>query len=195
MKALRFSRFPTMLGLIAALSALPCLSQAADNGIYLGASFADVSPNDDWLASPNLSENDGFKLIGGIRPLDWLGIEANYVDLGSVDVALPVACPAVVGISCDNRASLEATALSVSAVAFKTFTVLDLFARAGVSRWQSEETRPFFWGRDDDGTDATYGVGLQLRLQSIAVRLEYERFKLLGDSTDAVSLGFTYTFL
>jgi hypothetical protein len=32
-------------------------------------------------------------------------------------------------------------------------------------------------------------------LQSIAVRLEYERFKLLGDSTDAVSLGFTYTFL
>jgi hypothetical protein len=194
MKALRFSRFPTTLGLIAALSALPCLSQAADNGIYLGASFADVSPNDDWLASPNLSENDGFKLIGGIRPLDWLGIEANYVDLGSAEVRFPIVCVGVVG-PCDDRASLEATALSVSAVAFKTFTVLDLFARAGVSRWQSEETRPFFWGRDDDGTDATYGVGLQLRLQSIAVRLEYERFKLLGDSTDAVSLGFTYTFL
>jgi hypothetical protein len=194
MKALRLFHFPKMLGLIAALSVLPCFSQAADNGIYLGASFADVSPNDDWLASPTLSEKDGFKLIGGIRPLDWLGIEANYVDLGSVEVRFPIVCVGVVG-PCDDRASLEATALSVSAVAFKTFTVLDIFARAGVSRWQSDEANPFFGDRDDDGTDATYGVGLQLRLQSIAVRLEYERFKLLGDSTDAVSLGFTYTFL
>ena len=46
-----------------------------------------------------------------------------------------------------------------------------------------------------EGSDPTYGAGAQMRLGSFALRLEYERFDFDHDSSDLVSIGFTYTFL
>jgi len=72
--------------------------------------------------------------------------------------------------------------------------LVDLFARVGVSRWESE-LQVLSSTQKEEGTDPTYGVGAQVRVGSFALRLEYERFDLEDDSVDLVSLGFTYTFL
>src|SRR5690606_27432887 len=89
--------------------------------------------------------------------------------------------------------AFDAQALSVSAVGYYSLPLVDLFGRVGVARWKSDRDAGFF-GDTERGTDLTYGVGAQLRFLSLALRLEYERFKIDSDSIDTVSLGLTYTF-
>jgi hypothetical protein len=74
-----------------------------------------------------------------------------------------------------------------------TLPLVDLYGRVGVARWESERT--IFAPQKDEGTDPTYGAGVQLRIGSFAVRVEYERFEFGDDSADMRSVGFTYTFL
>jgi len=173
-------------------------AEAQDNGIYVGAAVADSSSDFDLGAAASAyridDDSSGFKLIGGIRPLDPIGIEINYVDLGDADAALSAACPPVVGGACPAAATFDARALSVSAVGYYSLPFIDLFGRVGVARWESDRDIAFFGDDTERGTDMTYGVGAQLRFLSLAVRLEYERFELDRDSVDSVSLGLTYTF-
>ena len=55
---------------------------AADNGFYLGGSVGQANLKIDDLIGGLLPDDDfdgddtGFKLIAGIRPLDWLAVEA-----------------------------------------------------------------------------------------------------------------------
>lgn len=194
-RTIRFSRWSA--GALAATT-LVCAATAgaADNGIYIGGSALEASADYDAQLAPfNAPSEDssGFKLIGGIRPLDRLGVEANYVSLGEADFALPVVCPAVVGFPCPDQISLETRAVSVSAVGYFTVPFADIFGRVGVARWATDLTAEGFESTER-GTDPTFGAGAQLRLGGFAVRLEYERFKLADDAADAVSVGFTYTF-
>lgn len=182
------------------VAAIGCYSaHAQDNGIYIGASAADVSTDFDLgLAAPAYDVDDetsGFKLIGGIRPLDPFGVEVNYVDLGDTDATFSGVCPPVVGGGCPGSATFDARALSVSAVGYYSLPLVDVFGRIGVARWESEREIPLLGSATERGTDLTYGAGAQVRLLSIALRLEYERFELDRDSVDSVSVGFTYTFL
>ena len=69
------------------LLSLPALS--ADNGIYIGASVGQSGVQyDEDFEGENFSFDasaTGFKAIAGWRFIDWLAVEANYVDLGSGD--------------------------------------------------------------------------------------------------------------
>ena len=76
--------------LIAALilSAASLPTFAADNGFYIGASVGqggvDTESADFGFVTEDFDGDDtGFKVIAGFRPLEWLAIEANYVDLGT----------------------------------------------------------------------------------------------------------------
>ena len=85
-----------MKPLVAVAATLACgAAYAQDNGIFIGAAVSDVSSDFDLgIASPAYRIDDdssGFKLIGGIRPLDPIGLEVNYVDLGEVDLTLTAA--------------------------------------------------------------------------------------------------------
>ena len=172
--------------------AAPGVALSADNGFYLGGSASNVSS--DYASPPPAStrtdDDDGFKLIGGFRPLDAFAIEANYVDLGTTRVPLTLAC---VTLPCPTEASIDSQALSVSAVGLFTLPLVDLYGRVGVARWETE--RRIFGSLEDEGSDPTYGAGVQLRLGSFALRVEYERFDFGDDSVDLRSIGFTYTFL
>jgi hypothetical protein len=175
----------------AAAAAAPRVSLAADNGFYLGGAASDVSSDYDAPVSAGpAADDDGFKLIGGVRPLDSFAIEANYVDLGTTRVPLNVVC---VTTPCPSHLSLDARAVSVSAVGLFTLPLVDLYARVGVSRWETE--RQVLVAQKDEGTDPTFGAGVQVRLGSFAVRVEYERFDFGADKADLRSVGFTYTFL
>lgn len=178
--------------LLSVLLWAPGAALAADNGFYLGLASSDI--DSDYEIGPAASggpEDDrGFKGIVGFRPLDSFAIEANYVDLGETVIPVSVAC---ITTPCPTAASIDSQAVSVSAVGLFTFPAIDLFARVGYARWQSE-LAPFAT-QEREGTDPTYGAGAQVRVGSFALRFEYERFNFDDDSADLVSLGFTYTFL
>jgi hypothetical protein len=171
---------------------MPGVALSADNGFYLGGSASDVSSDYSAPVSAGAAQDDdGFKLIGGIRPLDSFAIEANYVDLGTTRVPLPgLVC---VTVPCPTETSIDSQAVSVSAVGLVALPFVDLYARVGVARWETE--RQTLLSQKDEGTDPTYGAGVQLRFGSFAVRVEYERFEFGDESADLRSVGFTYTFL
>jgi hypothetical protein len=114
--------------------------------------------------------------------LDWLAVEANYVNFGEAS---------------DDDVEIDADGVSAFAVGFLAAGPVDLFAKAGVVSWDATFSLDGV-GRigQDDGTDLAYGVGAQLRFLSLGVRAEYEIFDIDGvDDLSMISVGFTYTFL
>jgi hypothetical protein len=177
---------------LALLLVTPGVALSADNGFYFGGAASDVSSDYTIPVSAGaVEDDDGFKLIGGMRPLDSFAIEANYVDLGTASASLNVVC---VTLPCPSQFDVDTRALSVSAVGLFTLPLVDLYGRVGVARWEAERQTAVF-SQKNEGTDPTYGAGVQLRLGSFALRVEYERFELGDDSADLRSIGFTYTFL
>jgi opacity protein-like surface antigen len=173
------------------------VAQAADNGFYIGGGLTrtSIDTGSDFVESaPDFSLDDddnGFKVIAGIRPFDWLGFEANYVDFGNIEVTNS-------GATLPDG-SFELTGLDAFAVGFLSAPFVDLFGKVGVIRWDSDVNvgiGNLDFSESDSGTDIAYGAGLQARLGSLAARLEYERFEVDGtDEVAMITLGLTYTFL
>jgi hypothetical protein len=166
------------------LAALAPQAAAADNGFYLGAGITKTEFDIDDVGSDSLDDNS-YKIIAGFRPLNWLAIEANYIDLGSID---------------EDGFELDTSAITVSALFLKEFAVIDLFARVGMANWQADTSIEDLGNFDDDGWEPTFGVGIGAHFGSLGVRAEYEQFSAeLFDALDSdistVSLSFTYTFL
>jgi OOP family OmpA-OmpF porin len=174
----------------AALGLVAAPAFAADNGIYLGASvgqsgvtFEETVAGEDFEFD---TDSTGYKAILGWRFLDWLAVEANYVDLGSGD-------DNVAG----TRIETDVNGISLSAVGFLPVGPVDLFARVGAIDWKADVTASDLgFDASDDGTDLTYGVGAQFRVWSLGVRAEYERYDISeADTVDMFSVGVTWTFL
>ncbi|MCU0758111.1 MAG: porin family protein [Steroidobacteraceae bacterium] len=160
-------------------------ARAADNGFYLGAGLTrsridDIGPGLDF-------EDDSFKLIAGFRPLDVFSVEFNYIDLGKDRASV-----GPIGVQVDSKA------YAAFAVGYLPLPLVDLYAKAGVARWESNARATGFsiGDLDDSGTEFAYGAGIQARLGSLAARLEYERFDVADtDGAELISLGVTWTFL
>jgi opacity protein-like surface antigen len=170
----------------AALLALPVLpAVAADNGFYLGGSIGQANLKIDDLSN-GISTGDfdaddmAWKLIAGIRPLDWLGVEAAYVNFGEPE-------DTVLG----QKLKAEGDGISAFAVGFLPTGPVDLYAKVGLISWDSKISGNF----DDDGTDLAYGVGAQFRVLGLSIRAEYEKFDVSDVDLDMISVGLTYTFL
>ena len=167
-----------------ALFALP--AAAADNGFYLGASVGQANLKIDDLTNNTFNDDDfegddlAFKLIAGMRPLDWLGVEAAYVNFGEPE-------DTVVG----TKLKADGDGISAFAVGFLATGPVDLFAKVGLISWDSKISGSF----DDDGTDLAYGAGAQFRVLGLSVRAEYEKFDISDVDLDMISVGVTYTFL
>jgi opacity protein-like surface antigen len=173
--------------LVAAILLIACsaTSLAADNGFYLGGSIGQANVEIDNLGGVSAADFDAddtaFKVIAGIRPLDWLAVEAAYVDFGNPD-------DRVLG----QRFEADLDGISAFAVGFIAVGPVDIFGKLGGIRWDSN----FRGGLDDDGTDFAYGVGAQFRLLSLSLRAEYEAFDIGAvDDLNMISIGLTYTFL
>ena len=169
-----------------ALMALPVLpAVAADNGFYLGGSVgqANLKIDDlsDGISTADFDADDtAFKLIAGMRPLDWLGIEAAYVNFGEPE-------DTVLG----QKLKADGDGISAFAVGFLPTGPVDLFAKVGLISWDSKISGSF----DDSGTDLAYGVGAQFRVLGLSIRAEYEKFDISDVDLDMISVGLTYTFL
>lgn len=179
-----------ILACAAALMALASVpSHAVDNGIYLGAGVGQSGVEfDDDFQGTNLdfdASATAYKVIAGWRFLDWLSIEANYVDLGSGD-------DRVAG----QLIEADIDGLSLSALGFLPIGPVDLFARVGAIDWNADLSAPGIGSGSDDGTDLTYGVGAQFRVWGLSLRAEYEVFDISdADTVDMISASVTWTFL
>jgi hypothetical protein len=183
---------------VAALGALSIAAfapqaAAADNGFYIGAGITQTNFDFDFdFEGDELSDgNDdtGFKAIVGFRPLDWLAVEANYMDLGGMN---------------EDGVSIDSTVLSVNALLLAEIGIVDLYARVGYANWDTKIGVSGVGSVSDDGWEPIYGAGVGLHFGSLGVRAEYEfisadAFEDIFDDfqTDAgvFSVSVTYTFL
>lgn len=167
--------------LIAASLAFAPLAQAADNGIYIGAGYAQSEYGLDDPGNVDFDDEDGgYKLLVGWRPIDNFGVEVNYIDHGDATI---------------GDARLSAETFSGFAVGYLALPVVDLFAKAGATSWHVD-ARSNGISVDEDDLDFAWGVGIQARIWSLGARLEYEQFPIVDDEKlDTISLSFTYTFL
>ena len=162
--------------------ALSASASAADNGFYLGGSVGQANVEIDRNLARIDNDDTGFKLIAGLRPLDWLGVEASYVDFGKVE---------------DNNQRAESDGFTAFLVGFLPLGPVDVFAKGGLINSDTSVVRKS-GGKvfEQDGTELAYGVGAQFRLLSLSVRAEYERFDVDNvDDLNMFSIGVTYTFL
>ena len=175
-----------------ALVLIGTCASAADNGFYLGAALSVDSTLDGGQFQSDLDiKNRPFKFIVGFRPLDHFGIEANYVDFGKAEQALPIP---------DTGIEADAKFYDAFAVGYLPLPLVDFYIKAGIVRWETDVRLTTVAGpqplASDSGTDFAYGAGAQLRFGSLAARLEYEEFQVSdADKVDLLSLGVTWTFL
>lgn len=167
---------------------------AADNGVYLGLGLTQAKVDSDLSGNsyslPVNGRDTKFKIIGGLRPLNWLAIEANYINFGTADVSTG---------GFNGRFDLKG--YDAFAVGLASFTVVDLYGKAGIVRWNSD-TRVTGSAASvnsydsDSGYDQVFGAGVQVRFGSLSVRGEYERFNIsAANKPDMITVGVTWTFL
>ena len=169
------------IGLTAALLAIAPLAQAADNGIYLGAGYAQSEYGLDDPGDVDFDDEDGgYKLIAGWRVDRQLRRRGQLHRSRRRDHR--------------RRAPRRGDDLRLRG-RLPRLPVVDLFAKAGATSWQVD-ARSNGISVDDDDLDFAWGVGIQARIWSLGARLEYEQFPIVDDEKlDTISLSFTYTFL
>ena len=100
---------------------------------------------------------------------------------------------------CPDQIRAETTSTSLSTLALWPLGKFDVFARVGLTHWDStiETINPDgsrFWHQDLGGTDEKFGAGAQFHFHKMTARLEYERLRFSGDAVNTWSLGVAYSF-
>jgi|SRR5579871_1793347 len=142
---------------------------------YVGAGVTQARMLDVYGTGSNFDMNgNAFKIFGGFRPIPFVGVEANYMDLGSKsrDVFN-------FGTGLDEHVHVDAHAFTAFAVGFFPLPVpwIDVFGKAGLARWTlGGQNNSSLFALDDHGTDFAWGAGAQAHLGALGLRLEYEQF-------------------
>ena len=162
--------------------ALGACAARADNGFfYVGAGVVRNSLSDitDLGGLPDLS-NTSWKAFAGVRPLDWLAAELDYVDLGSGSSTTSSSAGNV-------TAHADGKALAAYAVGFLPIPlpVVDVYGKAGLARWKlngdvNSLVSP--GSLSTNGTEFAWGIGVQAHISMVGARLEYENFNIPNTS-------------
>lgn len=144
-------------------------------GVGAGQSMVDESFVDD--------EDFGYQAFAGYQFTPYFGLEGAYTDFGEVGPS-------------GGIGRFEADTWSLSAVGTLPFT--DRFSgylKAGIHGWDAEANLPGIGRASDDGTDPTYGLGLQYRFNDgIALRGEYSRFEMDDVDVDLAQVQVRFDF-
>jgi hypothetical protein len=166
---------------------LGCAAGAAhaDNFVYVGAGVSKARLSDITTSGVEFSDihNTSWKVLAGFRPISPVAVEADYLDLGSQSGTF---------ISNNGSGQADAKAFAVYGVGFLPNPVpfLDLFGKAGLSRWQLNASGcPSFLlscnapvSLSTRGTGFAWGAGAGVHLGNIGARLEYESFNIPNTS-------------
>lgn len=172
----------SLFALVAGVMLAAAEAAQADNGmLYVGAGLSRDSVDGITNNGFSLSDidNTSWKALIGVRPVSYFGIEADYLDLGGQTTNIDNANAIYVHTSY--------RAFTGYAVGYLPIPVpfLDVFGKAGLTRWTSSGNSSFFgppppglFSLSDNGTEFAWGFGAQAHLGNLAGRLEYEGFNL-----------------
>ncbi len=205
---------------VAALSVLAICAAAparADNllGFYAGAGIGESTVRSDYGFDPDYPvdshpHHTAWKVVAGVRPIPFLGAEAEYIDFGHPD--------STDSYSVDGRyRGLEADSHPKAGVLYgvgylplPVVPLVDIFAKVGVARLETNlntyspgpctatdvggncalvQSRQHAWQ-----TKAAYGAGAQVHFFGLAVRGEYERISSTFGDPDAFMVSATWSF-
>jgi hypothetical protein len=173
-----------LIGATLTLGATAAHAQLPD--AYVGAGVSQARLDNILGAGRHFDlHNTAWKAFVGVKPLPFLGAEANYMDLGSK--------------SGFRAGHLGAHAFSAFALGFVPLPLpfIDVFGKAGAARWNlTGDTNSSLFALDDHGTDFAWGGGAQARFGALGLRLEYEQFNVRNtDGVKAVSFDVAWHFL
>jgi hypothetical protein len=171
--------------ILLAVLALGTHAAQAENGLfYLGAGTVRNSVSDitgqGGISAPDL-KNTSWKAYAGVRPLNWLAAEADYIDLGSASSTIAL------GGGYSGSENIKGYTFAAYAVGFLPIPlpVVDIFGKAGVafSRLDGEHYFPGVSGSyGNNGTGFAWGIGVQAHINIVGARLEYEDLKIPNSS-------------
>ena len=168
------------LALVGAAGAAAASAADSNGFLYLGAGLSNDKVEGITHTGVPFSDinKTSWKVLAGFRPVNFVAVEADYLDLGNKTSTL------INGVSSHS----DAKAFAGYAVGFLPLPVpfLDVFGKAGVARWKlngsasSAGTLPpsSFFAFSDEGTEFAWGAGAQAHIGNIGGRLEYERFRI-----------------
>ena len=183
----------------AALFATPAARADDLLGLYLGGAVgqAQFDSTLGFYTPQGFKENHtGWKAILGLKPIPLIGAELEYIDFGHPSGTMD-AQPA--------DASMKGAA--GFAVLTLPIPVVDVYVKGGLARFQNSlnGTAAVYCPAGDGNcglfqysrtnTSGAGGTGVGLKLGSVRIRAEYERFNAAGGHPSMVSLGATWTFL
>ena len=156
-------------------------ARAEEGFFYLGAGVVRNSLTDitDLGGLPDL-KNTSWKAYAGVRPLNWLAAELDYIDLGSGSSTTSSSAGSV-------TAHADGKALAAYAVGFLPIPlpVVDVYGKAGLARWKlngdvNSLVSP--GSLSTNGTEFAWGIGVQAHISMFGARLEYENFNIPNTS-------------
>jgi hypothetical protein len=187
-------------------------------GVYVGAGLGSATLNDaqfdqygDFFHHFD-GQPLGWNAVIGIRPIPFLGVEAEYLDFGSTHAGIG---PAIVSGGAGNAISqqflggdIHDRAAAIFAVGYLPLPIpwLEPFGKLGFGQiWQHSSISGTFDDEQVFGSQTThpsgtaYGGGVQFHFQQLAVRAQYERIsgnRSFGgwDNPALLSLGLNWTF-
>lgn len=172
--------------------------------VYVGAGVGD-STIQQSSAYIDQRHPTGWKVFAGWRPIQMLGVEAEYVDLGSRTNTVPYAEYGV-------QQHIAASAVAALAVGYlpQPLPYFDFYGKLGVADLRINATQPFVcppWlvcplqsltppvVSDTSRARLAYGAGVQLRLGvPMLLRLEYQGFSNSGGDQSLLSLDLALSF-
>ncbi|MBN1561800.1 outer membrane beta-barrel protein [candidate division KSB1 bacterium] len=167
-----------------ALLTLPLMAEP--QGLYLGGSvgqsFVKTEVSDIQDVDLKLDENDfAFKFLAGVRMNAILGFEGGYKHLGNVRDKVG-----------DYTFESRTSGYDLCAVGNFYLGIVDLFAKAGAF-WWDQQNKLDGLEESESGTSFMWGLGATLRLGTLGVRAEWERFELESyDRLSLLSVGLVY---
>jgi opacity protein-like surface antigen len=169
------------LSVLAVLTLVATEAQAEKGLFYLGAgvvhsSVSDLTPFGN--PPPIDLKNTTWKAFVGVRPLNWLAAELDYIDLGSGSTSTPSYSPAEPYV-----ASASGSTYAAYAVGFLPLPlpIVDFFAKVGFAGSKFNETvsAPQLSGTSSiKNWEFAWGLGVQAHFGIVGARLEYEQLDI-----------------
>jgi hypothetical protein len=182
-------------------------------GVYVGAGLGSATLNDAQVDQFNyFNHYDGHQLgweaLVGIRPIPFLGAEAEYIDFGSTRLGYGPTYYSGGSMQQFQGGDTHDRAAAIFAVGYLPVPIpwVEPFGKLGFGQiWQHNSFGGIYQGAQAYGSDTThpsgaaYGGGVQFHFQQLAVRAQYERIsgdRSFGgwDNPSLWSVGVNWTF-
>jgi hypothetical protein len=186
-------------------------------GVYVGVGLGRSTLSESQFNQFDDYYNDldgnplGWKAVVGLRPIPFLGAEAEYIDFGNARIA-PYGAYSYGSTLLYNESHAHDRAAAIFAVGYLPLPVpwIEPFAKLGWAQiWQQGTfsgtytvngvVTEGFSSQTTHPSGAAYGGGVQFHFQQLGVRAEYERISGSGgyggwNNPALVSVGVNWTF-